>query len=130
MASNFANEGNFSEVMTELLREYGDQVAEALAEACQEVAKESAKKLKTSSPVGSTGKYAKGWTSKVEKERLTVEAVVYGKSGTYQIAHLLEHGHANRGGGRTAGNPHIAPVGEWAVEEVEKRTVQKVEALS
>ena len=102
------------------LKDYSEDVSDKMQEVVPKVAKDAAKKLRSESPKR-TGKYAKGWTTTVEKGRLTVSATIHGKSGTYQLAHLLEHGHANRGGGRTPGQVHIAPVEEWAVEEVERK---------
>ena len=86
---------------------------------------------KDTSPRGSTKKYYKGWTSKMDNRRfgLTVGAVVYGKDGTYQLAHLLEHGHAKRSGGRVDPKEHIAPVEDWAVKEVFDRMVDKLEGI-
>lgn len=111
----------------DILQDYSVEVAKAAAEAVQEVTKEATKKLRQTSPKRK-GRYAKGWTGKVEKTATTVDATVYGKTGTYQIAHLLEHGHARRGGGRNVGGiEHIKPVEEWAIKEVEKRIREKVE---
>ena len=111
----------------DILQDYSVEVSKAAAEAVQEVAKEATKKLRQTSPKRK-GRYAKGWTGKVEKTATTVDATVYGKTGTYQLAHLLEHGHARRGGGRNVGGiEHIKPVEEWAIKEVEKRIREKVE---
>ncbi len=120
---------DLDKAVKDTLSQYGEVAIEATKEAVAEVAKESAKKLKSSSPRGRTGKYAKGWTSKVETGRVSANATVYGKSGTYQLAHLLEHGHAKRGGGRTTPIQHIEPVEQWAVEEALQRITQKLEGM-
>ncbi|MBR3236970.1 MAG: HK97 gp10 family phage protein [Oscillospiraceae bacterium] len=115
---------NFAENVNELLQYATVSAQFKLDEAIREVARESVKKLKSSSP---GKKYPKGWAVKYEKGRFKVGATVYGKHGTYQIAHLLEHGHAKRNGGRTAPIVHIAPVEQWAQDEVQERFVQKME---
>ena len=67
-----------------------------------------------------TGKYAKSWTTKKTKENShTLEMTVHSKD-RYQLAHLLEKGHAKRGGGRVAGRPHIAPAEENGAQKLEK----------
>lgn len=118
---------NLDKAVSDILSEFSTDVTKAAQEAVTEVSKEAVKKLKQTAPKGRTGKYGRGWTSKVEKTTTTVESTIYGKTGTYQLAHLLENGHAKRGGGRTAPIVHIKPVEEWAISEVEKRIREKVE---
>ena len=56
--------------------------------------------------------YAKSWTVKKTKETSnSLEVTVHSKN-RYQLAHLLEHGHAKRGGGRVSARPHIAKAEE------------------
>ena len=118
---------NFSEIIQGYLYDFRDGVAEAVYESIDEVSKESVKRLKKDAPKV-TGKYAKGWTRKLDKGRTTVGATIYGKKPeTYAVAHLLEHGHAKRGGGRVASVPHIAEVEKWAIVETEDRILTKLE---
>lgn len=121
---------NFAEVVNGFLKQYGYDVAGEMYEAIDEVSKETVKKLKAASrsAVGGTGKYAKGWTRTLERKRLKVAATIHGKTAdTWAKAHLLEFGHANRDGGRTAARPHIAEVNDWAQDEAVDRIVSKLE---
>ena len=118
----------FEKAVKGLLDEYGAEVVHAVQDVVPDVGKEAARKLRAESP-RKTGKYKKGWTSQSNITRTGAEATVYGKSGTYQLAHLLENGHAKRGGGRTTPIQHIEPVEQCAVEEALQRITQKLEGM-
>ena len=122
MANNFAAD------VKKILEQYASDAAEVMNETIEQVAKDGSKRLKQTSPKR-TGKYAKGWTQTVEKGRMRVSAIIHGKSGTYQLAHLLEKGHLTRNGKRTKELVHIAPVDKWVVEEAVRRTIYKLETM-
>ena len=73
--------------------------------------------INSSAPVR-TGKYARSWRAKTTKETSqSLEVTVYSPT-RYMLAHLLEHGHAKRNGGRVRAIPHIAPAEEHGEEEL------------
>ena len=116
---------NFAEVVQKYVEDYNGECIEVMTEVIPQVAKEAAKKLRNESPKVS-GKYAKGWKVTVEKGRMRIGAKVHGKKGTYNLAHLLEHGHAKRNGGRTRPEVHIKPVEEWAIDEATDRIIERM----
>lgn len=128
-----SNRFDFRDVVSKQLARFGADTAEAMFEAIDEVGNEAVKRLKSSSPVGRTGKYSKGWKKKTERGRLKVGCTIYGGKDTYPLAHLLEHGHKVggylQGKGKDKTDPivHIAPVEEWAVDEVQDRIIEKME---
>lgn len=102
--------------IAKILSEYTEDVIEGIDEAGQEVAKEAIRELKAKSPK-KTGGYAKGWTKKTEKKYGDVSTVIIYNKNKPGLTHLLEHGHAKRGGGRVDGIPHIRPVEEKIIKE-------------
>ena len=102
----------------DVVEEYAKDVKKVVDESLPKAAKKGVKVAKKKSPT-KTGEYAKGWTSKVEKERLGTKVTIYNKKRP-QLTHLLEKGHANRDGGRTKAYPHIKPAEEEAVKEALK----------
>lgn len=126
MAVISSNKFDFAETVSAYLAKYSAGATEVLEEAIKEVSKESVKKLKGTSP-RRTGDYKKSWAYKADTGRLKVGAVVYAKKPEYRLTHLLEKGHAKRGGGRVDSRVHIEPVNDWAQEEAIDRFIQKME---
>lgn len=109
-----------------ILEEYGEEVAEHLDEVTKDIGKKGAKALRSSSKgsFGGSGKYARGWTYEVEESRLGTTVTIYNRIPG--LPHLLENGHAKRGGGRVPGRSHIAPVEAELIETYEKEVASRL----
>ena len=120
----------FDKEVKKILDSYGDKVSENLDAITQQVGKKGAELLKSESKASfnRTGRYAKGWTSKVERGRLYSTVIIYNR--TPGLPHLLEHGHAIVGGGRSvgrfAGRVHIAPVENKLIKEYERKVTEQL----
>ena len=123
--------------MKEVLEEYSKEVARATNNSIDVVAKEAVRKLRNTSPKRSgpkhTRKYAEGWgleRNKSRQNRRINEVVVRNKTN-YQLTHLLENGHVIRNGkgeyGRYNGIKHIAPVEDWAADELPREVERELE---
>ena len=127
---------NFKDTVDDILRNgYYPDVVKVTLDTIPKVARKAARRLKETSPKRpGIGKYASGWAVDIEKGRAKVGATVYGKHGTYQLAHLLEYGHATRNGtGRvyppTPAHPHIEAVDEWASTEAYNDIMDQLEKI-
>jgi len=106
-------------VIMEGLQEYVDLATDDMKAAVKKAGDEAKKDVQAGAPVKS-GKYKKSWTVKTTKENSnSLELTVHSRN-RYQLAHLLEFGHAKRNGGRTRAFPHIAPAEAKAAELLEK----------
>lgn len=107
-----------------MMEEYASEVAADTKAEAKAVAKEAVKELKQTSPEGPgsrKGHYKDGWASKVESENVVSIGIrIYNKKKP-GLTHLLEKGHAKRGGGRVEGIPHISKAEKNAIDAYEKR---------
>ena len=101
------------------LEEYAELAADVLKKEIQETGKSVKEQISQTAP-RRTGRYAKSWAvKKVSETSNSLEVTVHSRN-RYMLTHLLENGHAKRGGGRVAAIPHIAPAEELAVQTLEK----------
>ena len=106
-----------ADTVNEELEKYQKLSTEGMKKAVRDAGKTVKDEINSSAPVR-TGRYAKSWSTKVTAESsVSLEVTVYSPS-RYMIAHLLENGHAKRGGGRVRAIPHIAPAEEHGEEEL------------
>lgn len=111
---------DFDKEVQAFFKDYLGDVMTATSTVVPEVAKETANRIKSTAPKR-TGKYAKSWKMSTEKGRTNVKTTIYADKPEYRLTHLLEYGHAKRGGGRVQGQEHIEPAEKWAAEEVVSR---------
>lgn len=117
---------SLSKAVEQELQTYKKVTTERLKETVREVAHET-KALLQYTPPKKSGKYAKSWTIKVNYDSSHALSVVVYSKNRYQLTHLLEFGHAKRGGGRTKAYPHITVAEEKAIRLFEKKIQEIVE---
>jgi hypothetical protein len=110
------------------LEEYAELTADVLKKEIQEAGKLAKNQISQTAP-RKTGRYAKSWAvKKVSETSNSLEVTVHSKN-RYMLTHLLENGHAKRGGGRVAAIPHIAPAEEAAVQSLERNIERELGRL-
>ncbi len=108
-----------SEVMKGL-EEYAELATDVMKKEVQETGKVVKQQIEQTAPRRS-GRYAKSWAVKKTAETSSTLEVTVHSRNRYMLTHLLENGHAKRGGGRVRAIPHIAPAEEMGIKELEER---------
>ncbi len=101
------------------LTEYSKLATSDMKKAVKKAGNDVRKEIQSTAPK-ETGAYAKSWAVKTTRELAEKLEVTVHSRNRYQLAHLLEFGHAKRGGGRTKAQPHIAPAEENGINALEK----------
>lgn len=106
-----------ADALAQTMVEYADLSNEVMKECVTEVSQAVKKDIQAGAPV-KTGKYKKSWAAKKVLENANSLTMSVHSRDRYQIAHLLEHGHAKRGGGRVRAMPHIVPAEQRGAQEL------------
>ena len=104
---------NFGDEIQRILDKYCDEVRETTKQGVRAATKAGVQAVKSGAEgkFGGSGRYASGWTSQMETGRFSAQGIIY-NADVPGLPHLLEHGHAKRGGGRVPRCVHVAPVAE------------------
>lgn len=114
---------SLADEISSLMEGYAADVNSDMKAEARNIAKKAVKELKQISPEGKgskKGHYKDGWASKVVAEKTnSLDIIIYNKKKP-GLTHLLEKGHAKRGGGRVEGKPHIGPTEQMVIKDYEK----------
>jgi Bacteriophage protein of unknown function (DUF646). len=105
--------------ITLAVKEYTEDVSAAIEREADQTSQRLVKEIRAKSP-RRTGEYAKGWARKKQGRDGEIRYVIYNRKKPW-LAHLLEFGHAKRGGGRVAERPHIRPPADKEIEAFQNR---------
>lgn len=101
---------DLAKALAKELERYSKIVEEDFEQLKKKTSNELKKDIQKTSPF-LTGSYEAGW-----KVKRTKNGFIVHNATEYQLTHLLEHGHAKKGGGRTMSFPHIRPAEEKHVK--------------
>ena len=118
--------GSLADTIMDTLEEYAGIVAEDVKQAVKDAGDVVKDDIRSHAPKD-TGDYAKSWAVKKMKETSSSLTVAVHSRNRYQLAHLLEFGHAKRGGGRVAAQPHIASAEQKGMEYLEEEIRKALE---
>lgn len=108
---------DLADEIMEGLMEYADLATDTVKKAVKKAGNTVKKEIRENAP-SDTGKYKKSFTVTKRKETANALEVTVHSKNRYQLTHLLEKGHAKRGGGRVSAIPHIAPAEEKGIHEL------------
>ena len=111
--------GSLADEVMKQLNEYAEVTTDGMKKAVNGAGKTVRKEIQSGAPVKSS-KYKKSWTVRKTAESSTKLEITVHSKNRYQLAHLLEHGHAKRNGGRTKAKEHIAPAEKLGEEQLEQ----------
>ena len=117
--SNRVSIQGMGDAIQKMLDAYRDEAIEGTNEAVIAAGEKVVSEIEAGAPKR-TGTYAGSWVSKVTQQTTFGTHVTVYSPTRYRIAHLLENGHAKRGGGRVAGRPHIAPAEQKGIQQLEE----------
>lgn len=119
MSSTKVSIDDMAKAVMKNLEEYKDLASDELNKAVKKAAKTVKREIEENAPEKS-GTYKKSWgITTLSESSSNISLVVHSKK-RYMLAHLLENGHAKRGGGRVNGKPHIAPAEEKGAKQLEQ----------
>lgn len=108
---------NIGAELSAALQYYDMELQGEIQKAVDEEAKALKKDIETTSPVGKSKKYHKGWRLARKYENARRYIVVVHNKPRYNLVHLLEHG---RNGGEAA-RPHVFAAYERSASKLERR---------
>ena len=107
---------------------YPKKATEEVKEAVKDASSFVKSEIQMNAPVR-TGAYKKSWAVKKLSETPDKLVLSVHSKTHYRLTHLLEKGHAKRGGGRVAAQPHIAPAEEKGIKKLEDLIEKNLEGL-
>ncbi len=121
-----------SGVISTNLNTYSRTIVEGIEKAAEKTVDEMVARTKQRSTTKlSRGKYARSIASEVGLNTISARSRIwYVKKPRYRLAHLLNNGHAVRGGGRVSGDQHVTKATEKAITDFETRVREVVENAS
>lgn len=112
-----------ADAVSDGLKEYAGVSNEVVKRAVKNAGDVVKEEIQAKAPVR-TGRYKKSFQAIKTKETADSLFVTVHSKDRYQLTHLLEKGHAKRGGGRVKAIVHIAPAEQKGIkaltEEVER----------
>ena len=118
MADQRVTVDQMADAIRDGLLEYAELATDTMKDCVKKAGNTVRKETQANAPVKS-GRYKKSWAVKRQKETSTTLEMVVHSRNRYQLTHLLEKGHAKRGGGRVKAIPHIGPAEEKGIRMLE-----------